>query len=778
MIIYRETKQKFCEDVFSNQIDDIILSEYVAKTGRRVGQSEQDSWRNSLNYMDKIVNDYAIPNDSGITIEYNIPGSSQRIDFIITGMDEHNIEHAILIELKQWSDIEITGQDAIVKTHFKHGLKETTHPSYQVWSYAVQLESYNQTVYEEKINLIPCAYLHNYSTNNNKINDPFYSYYIEKAPLFLKEDALKLREFIKKYIKFGDKKNLIYRIDSGKIKPTKSLVDSLDSMLKGNTEFIMIDEQKVVYEKALALINKAKVGKDQVLIVEGGPGTGKSVVAINLLVEMHKKDYTAHYVTKNAAPRDVFESKLSGSMTKSKISNLFKSSGMYIDSGYNMIDVLIVDEAHRLNEKTGIYSKGDNQIKEIINSSKLSIFFIDENQKIHYKDIGEVETIAKYAKELNCDITYLKLNSQFRCNGSDGYLAWLDNVLQINETANYKLDISEYEFKVFDNPALLRDEIYKENLKNNKARMVAGYCWDWKSKTNKDSYDIVFPEFNFYHLWNLTSHGGNWIIHPESVSEIGCIHTCQGLEVDYIAVIIGNDLIVRDGIIITNPNNRSKMDKSLAGYQKHLKINRNQATIKADEIIKNTYRTLMTRGMKGCYIFSEDRETREYFRNLVELVTPQQIKQEIVKITFIQPKKEYETVQIPMFETVGCGELMYADSTVQDMMAVRKDNLFGGSKYFILRTKGDSMNLAGINDGDLVLCRKNYQPEVGSKVVALVGNDATIKIYHREVGNIVLKPQSNNPIHKNMVFTEGDDIRFQGVVVRVLTEEEIVVIEG
>ena len=159
---------------------------------------------------------------------------------------------------------------------------------------------------------------------------------------------------------------------------------------------------------------------------------------------------------------------------------------------------------------------------------------------------------------------------------------------------------------------------YLKNKINNKARLVAGYCWDWVSKKSKTLNDIIIPEHNFAMRWNLASDGNLWIISPESVNEIGCIHTCQGLELDYVGVIIGDDLIVRDGKIITNPDKRAKTDASLKGYKKLYRENPEEAEKKADLIIKNTYRTLMTRGMKGCYVYCTDKETQEYFLKLIK----------------------------------------------------------------------------------------------------------------------------------------------------------------
>ncbi len=614
MIVYSSNKNEFLDDVLANVIKDKIVMALKARLGHSVGPAEINAYQNSMMYMNLVLVDPEIPEDVKVSIEYRIPQTSKRIDFVITGLNSENKSSAIIIELKQWSNAELTNMDGVVKTYVGGAVREVSHPSYQAWSYAALLEDFNSEVQDKEIILTPCAYLHNY-TEDGIIDNDFYTEYIDRAPLFLKDDATKLREFIKKYIKYGDNTDIMFQIDHGRIRPSKNLADKLSSLLQGNQEFIMIDDQKIVFETALRLARESTAQNKNVLIIEGGPGTGKSVVAINLLVALTSRGQVAQYVTKNAAPRAVYESKLAGSLRRTQITNLFSGSGAFTDTEANLFDTLIVDEAHRLNAKSGMFQNlGENQIKEIIKASKFSIFFIDEDQKVTLKDIGEKEEIKKYAQQFGANITTLELGSQFRCNGSDGYLAWLDNALQIRETANLNLIDTNYDFKIVDTAQELKELIYEKNKEKNKARMVAGYCWDWVSKNSHGSVDdIVLDDGEFSARWNLASDGNLWIIKPESVSEIGCIHTSQGLELDYVGVIIGPDMIARDGTIFTKPEERAKTDSSIRGYKRLMEVNPVEGKKKIDAIVKNTYRTLMTRGMKGCYVYFTDLETRQYF---------------------------------------------------------------------------------------------------------------------------------------------------------------------
>ncbi len=616
MIIYGGAKSKFLDDVLDGDIDNKLKDNLKEKMGITVSKNEARSWINSLKHMHAVLSTSDIPDDVGVSLEYNIPHSSKRIDMILTGRDELKNHIAVVIELKQWEKgEEVIDQDGIVRTYLGGNERTTTHPSCQVWDYVRSIERYNAAVQDERIGLHPCVCLHNYEIcDNDPLKNDIYVKYYSLAPIFGKHDSKKLREFIKQYIKVGDPElQTMYYIENGKIRPSKSLQDELIAMLEGNESFIMIDEQKVIYEEILnrAKFIEEKDGKE-VMIIEGGPGTGKSVLAINLLVKLTENSKSVSYVTKNSAPRNVYSAKLKGYKTKNYIDNMFKSSGSFCNTTSEDFDILLVDESHRLNEKSGLFSKGENQIMEIIRASKLSVFFIDEDQRVTAKDIGTIDEIKKHAENAGAKISTMKLESQFRCDGSDGYVAWLDNVLELRNTANYDAP-SNYVFKVFDDPCEMRAAIEEKNG-NNKSRMVAGYCWNWISKDvgSFDEMDVTIPEYGFGMQWNLNT-TSTWSIDEGSIEQIGCIHTCQGLEFDYVGVIIGDDLRFENGKVITDQTKRAKTDKSLYGLGSRYPDPIERAEI-ADKIIRNTYKVLMTRGMKGCFVYCTDKELANYLK--------------------------------------------------------------------------------------------------------------------------------------------------------------------
>lgn len=622
MIVYESIKSEFMNDVEQGVFVDKLYSNFQDKLGR-TSRSEVNSWHNSLRCMYMVMNDDGIPSNSGVAIEYKIPTSSKRIDFIVTGRNETH-GTAVVVELKQWTEVEkVEEKDGIVKTILGNGMRETTHPSYQVNSYATLIHDFNDAVAQNEVELFPCAYLHNYHTKEDydPLTDDIYKELIEKAPIFDIQGTRLLRDFIKKHVKYGDNKETLYLIENGKIKPSKSLQESLLKMLKGNEEFTMIDEQKVVYEQARFLAKEAKRTKrKKVMVIKGGPGTGKSVLAVQLLVNLTSDDLLCHYVTKNTAPRNVYAAKLKGHFKRSSVDNLFKSSGNYYQMNNNEMDVVLVDEAHRLNEKSGLFSHlGENQTKELINASRLSIFFIDERQRIHFKDAGKIDAIMHFAEKAGADIEIHELKAQFRCNGSDGFLAFIDDVLEIEETANSDGFDMDFDLRVFDDPNDLFNKIVEKNT-NNKARLLAGYCWEWnaKNKNNPEHHDIVIEKHNFSKSWNL-GNSGTYMIDEESVNQVGCIHTSQGLELEYVGVIIGKDLRYEDGQVITDFTMRAKSDQSIKGLKKLTKENPEEAHRIAAGIIKNTYRVLLTRGMKGCYVYCEDEDLSGYLKGRVAI---------------------------------------------------------------------------------------------------------------------------------------------------------------
>ena len=619
MIVYSANKGQFVQDVRTGVIATKILN-LIRERGLNAGQDREfESWHNSMKFMRDIVDDHDIDDEVQIAIEYNIPQTSKRVDFIIIGSDENGKDIIVIVELKQWTKAEVVDDDMhfSVRTYVANDNRIVCHPSYQAYSYSRFISNYSQVVHDDCINLIPCAYLHNYlSKYRPALAADIYKEWYTSAPFFVMDEVQPFIDFVKKYVtKKSSKGDLLYLIDHGRIKPSKSLQDAMASMVRNSPLFDLLDEQAVCFDMCVrTMLQCLKDHKKRTVIIQGGPGTGKSVLAVNLLLHYLLCDCNAAYVTKNSAPRQAFLSILSNNKADgiADICQLFRSPFGLSKAPANAYDCLIVDEAHRLVKKMYGDWTGENQVKECINASLLTIFMLDEDQAVTTKDIGSIEEIAKWCKELSSSIIMrdeTKLVSQFRCNGSDAYIQFIDNLLQRGEeTVFVPLTELNYDFRVFDDACRMREALREKNT-DNKARMVAGYCYDWNVKHHRGDVDINLPG-GFQAKWNLEN-DKTWAINPKSFEEVGCIHTAQGLEFDYVGVLIGKDLKYVDGRVVTDKTAISADDKS-SGI-------RGASDDVARRLILNTYKTLLTRGQKGCFVYCEDEELRDYFMRMGHL---------------------------------------------------------------------------------------------------------------------------------------------------------------
>jgi uncharacterized protein len=617
MLVYNNTKAQFVSDVLDNSIADKIMAQIRNKGLNAGSPNEFRAWENSMIYMNNIVNDCQIDDDVQIAIEYNIPLTSKRVDFIISGSDRNGKDNIVIVELKQWETAEVVDDEMkhSVRTFTGGAERIVSHPSYQAYSYSRVLANYSEEIASSDIALVPCAYLHNFTDANRTVLDnPIYDEWTSEAPFFIRSQAREFQNFVKKYISHKSSRgDLLYLIENGRIRPTKALQDSLSSMMAGNEEFVLLDEQIVCYDMCLKTMNQClKDRKKRVIIIQGGPGTGKSVLAVNLLTSYIRESLNAAYVTKNSAPRNAFLKLLTSGNSKQRVNiqQLFRSPFGLSNCAANFYDCLIVDEAHRLVEKMYGDWGGQNQVKECIDASLLTIFMLDEDQSVTRKDIGSVAEVRKWANALGARVIMdanTRLISQFRCNGSDAYIQFIDDLLQINPES-VKIDLGElnYDFRVFDSPSVLREALREKNAINNKSRMVAGYCYDWNVKNGRGDTDISLQD-GFNAQWNLPN-DDSWAVNPSSFEQVGCIHTAQGLEFDYVGVLIGRDLTFDEaaGRVVADKSQISKDDKS-SGI-------RTAPEDVARRLILNTYKTLLTRGQKGCYVYCEDDALREYFK--------------------------------------------------------------------------------------------------------------------------------------------------------------------
>ncbi len=527
------------------------------------------------------------------------------------------------------------------------------------------------------------------------------------------------------------------------------------------------------------------------IVIEGGAGTGKSILAIYLFKLLNSKE--EDFELKELDESEVEFLKVLRQLRKkypnpkmalvvpmapfrATLKKAFRNikglrANMVIgpaEVSRNKYDIIVVDESHRLrkrvnlgtyfgafdkaNERLGLIKNIGNELDWIVMQGEKTILFYDKGQSIRPSDVNR----SDFDKlKINSKTTVSKLTSQFRVKGGVDYITYIDNLLNCRFRKNDAIYLSkEYEFILFNSLGEMEKKIKERNNEVGLARMVAGYSWKWITRRNPNLHDIVIGDIKL--KWN--SEPSDWINSTNSIDEVGCIHTTQGYDLNYTGIIFGNEISYnkeKNEIFIKRENYHD-----IAGHRGVTN------PLELKEFIINIYKTVMLRGIKGTYVYVCDENLREYFKERIVLSEIE------VKKVNVPTKSPYLglMINVPLYESVGCGELMIANTKSEEMIPVRADYMSKGSKYFVLRTRGDSMNQAGINDGDLVLCVKNYQPSEGSKVVALIGDDATIKIYHRENDVVILKPKSNNPQHKPLKFINGEGVSVQGVVVRVLED--------
>ena len=630
MIIYEKTKREFIEDCSSANIKNILIQAFLDKGMSVPNNKETRGWYSSLKPMRDVLKNSKIHDDVTIGLEYHLSYGG-RIDFLMLGDNDwtDKNENLVVVELKAWSEAEVYDENSsiAVKSDMCNGREPSKHPCYQAAQYKYDLESWNKTIQDKEIGIYPMGYCFNLDESYRTVlrSKPYTRW--EKIPLFLSgdEEEKRMAEYLESIIsKPALSKHPLKEIDEGAYSPSKELVESLKDILNGKDKFFILRGNQDAIGAAIdkTVCDSLMDGKKRTLIIKGGPGTGKSVLAVKELAKWastkyKNKYYKAIYYTKNSTPRKCYEYMAAKGDVEmmARFKELFPSQVGIADNALkeNSVTLGLFDEAHRIQERPYQY-KGRNLLSDLIYQSLVSVFFVDESQLVTVKDVGSVENIRTEAIvqgsiPIDDDLT---LDTQFRCNGSDGYMSFLDHLLGITRGSESQMLVppQDYDIKVFDDVQDMYETVKAKNTEN-RARIVAGYCYDWNSQFDKSKYDVIIQSERglFQKKWNNPAKRELWAVEPNRFEEIGCVHTCQGMEFEYVGVIIGNDLQFRNGKIVTNKCAISASDNT-SGIRKCKDLKH------ADELIRNTYRVLLSRGMKGCYIYCEDKALNEYLKSL------------------------------------------------------------------------------------------------------------------------------------------------------------------
>lgn len=612
MILYEGAIEHFNEDVMQNRIADRAAEKYQEYYKRNPSDSEYRSWAISLAILNNSFI-YAGLKDNHVVVEYELPYASQRIDVLLFGRDVGGRENIMIMELKQWSNdnVKESESEGNIIVNYGRFQKEQPHPALQVQGYYFGLKDFIK-IFEEKNapELSASVYAHNYSKQKDAILlSPRFSELVKTFPIFTKEEAIELGRYLKEHLQSGKGQVVYEHFARSPIGPSKKLLDHTSEMINKQQIFNLIDDQIVAYNairhKAKQL---AKTEKKSVVIVKGGPGTGKSVIALEVMGELLRQGKKVMHATGSSAFTNTLR-RIVGVRAK----NLFKFFNSFISTEPNSFDVLICDEAHRIRESSvnrytpRIQRTDLPQIDELMQVAKLNIFFIDENQIVRPNEIGSITMIKNSAKRFGvneADIAEFELKTQFRCSGSDAYLQWIDKVLDIKDS-----DIAQYDpkmvFRIFDSPSEMMKKIRARNHeKKNSARIVAGFCWPWSDPKSDGSLvnDVKIGDFEM--PWEKKDEFWKWATDDSGMEQVGTVYTAQGFEFDYIGIIFGKDLIY---------DQKKKQWISQPKYSYDTMVTRNNAEL--TKHLKQVYRVLMSRAHKGVYVYFMDKETERYFKD-------------------------------------------------------------------------------------------------------------------------------------------------------------------
>jgi DUF2075 family protein len=630
VIIYQESKARYLSDVDNNVLKHRLVEAFRDKTGSVPRDSHV--WADEYSRFAMALSKADVDDEIQVAIEYHISAAGRfRIDVLLAGNDGQN-DNGLILELKAWDTADLSDVPEMVVCPIGGNLT-SQHPCVQARKYKGLILRFNQDIREQNVHFHSAAYLFNLRRRQPEpLENERYKAVIEDSRLFLADDVTELRSFIRTIVPKRPQKNIISLLENGRLLPTDELIDRVSSMLEGNEEFELIDEQNVAFQIIRhAVLKTASLVGRHVFVVGGGPGTGKSVIAVRLVAEILKEKRMCYFVAPNRAFRQTIIDSLTRRNTDYRDDGeaLFRSSWNFHDVDYdqeNRNEVFIVDEAHRLKNKGHMY-RGKNMVEDMIRAARITVFLLDETQRVSWNDIGSVDAIKRAAEKFGAEFHQpFELTAQFRCSGSTGYINWLDDVLQIRETANFdNWGDGQYEFKVFDRAEDLYSALQAKNDKN-KARLIAGYSWEWPSEGRQRGTPVRHVQADGLSLpWNFE--GENWATGQDAIGQVGCVHTSQGVEFDWLGVLIGPDLVFQNGIVIGNPASRAKNDASLKGWKKEFKDakgspeKQNAVLEKVQTIIKSTYKVLLSRGRKGCYVWCADPELREHLKKRVALVS-------------------------------------------------------------------------------------------------------------------------------------------------------------
>jgi hypothetical protein len=588
----------------------------------RPGPGERRSWDRSIPVLANDLVEAGLA-DVEVLLEHRLPLSSRRVDAILAG--RHPTTGApsyVVVELKQWSEADLFEDDPAMVVIDGYGRHPRPHPVQQVSGYCEYLRDFLPALQGDGDAIVGAAYLHNATE-------------MGVAPLrrmaestdgrmFTGERRADFMEFLRSRLAPGVS-GAAYadRFLSARAAPSRQLLAVAADEIRNREQFVLLDEQRLAYNLVLHAAEAARAKDSKtVVIVSGGPGTGKSVIALSLLGELARQGRTVLHATGSRSFTQTLR-KVAGRGSQ-RTKNLFKYFNQFVDADRNGLEVLILDEAHRIRETSmsrytsARFRTDRRQIDELLAAARVPVFLLDEHQVVRPGELGTVEDIEAHARQLNLDVQRVDLNANFRCGGSEVYMDWVTKLLGLTPGgpitwAGDPAFAVQVAGSAHELECLMRNKLEK----GYGARMAAGYCWPWSDPRSDGSLvpDVVIGDWA--RPWNLKgdrSVGGAppaalWATDPAGFGQVGCVYTAQGFEYDWNGVIIGPDFVWRTDRWVTRREANKDPD-----FRSRSRV----SDLEFERLVRNVYKVLLTRGMVGTVVHSPDPETNAMLQALMQ----------------------------------------------------------------------------------------------------------------------------------------------------------------
>ena len=623
MHLYSGTSVDFIDQTSRNQIANRISESFFAHFRYRPSESEVRSWQNSLVRMASVMELGGL-RDQGVVVEYQLPLTSKRLDVMVTGHGSGGVPGAVIIELKQWDRVDSSPIDECVATFVGGRVRDVLHPSRQAGDYLQYLLDTHTSFSGGDLVLRSCGYLHNMKRDHAaELFDEKFEDLVRQWPPFTGDDVDYLVPYLDATVGEGGGDDTLRRVLDGAYRPHRRLLEHTAAVIRNEPAFTLLDEQRVAFNHVLALVRAhALSDRSTAVLIRGGPGTGKSLIAVNLLAEMAAQGYSALHATGSKA----FTENLRKAVGR-RAASQFTYFNSFSAAEPGSIDLLVCDEAHRMRESSNnrFMKKEDRsdkaQVTELLDAAKVSVFLIDDMQVVRPEEVGSSDLVREAAAARGVTVVEHELEAQFRCNGSDAYVQWVDNTLELRRTPHVLWERDDpFDFDVVDAPEELDALIRSRAEEGSSARLAAGFCWPWSKPQHDGTLVDDVKVDGWSRPWNAKADAGRlapgipksnfWASDPAGLEQVGCVYTAQGFEFDYIGVIWGRDLVYR-------------FDEGWVGqpefsHDSIVKRSAKRAQARFATLVKHTYRVLLTRGLSGCYVYFEDPQTRDFVLSRTE----------------------------------------------------------------------------------------------------------------------------------------------------------------